>query len=100
MGGDKGKAAPAFAVAKPVAKPAPPPVKLTKEAQAVADAEATIAKMESAVKDYDSSVPRMKAKLPQMKEVRDKKAKKDKFVAQNKARREEKERDERAKVKA
>merc|ERR1711924_378074 len=45
--------------------------------------------MESAVKDYDSSVPRMKAKLPAMKEVRDKKAKKDKFVAQNKARREE-----------
>merc|ERR1711924_576271 len=97
--GDKGKG-PAMAIAKPVAKPAPPPVKLTKEAQAVADAEATIAKMESAVKDYDSSVPRMKAKLPQMKEVRDKKAKKDKFVAQNKARREEKERDERAKVKA
>ena len=32
--------------------------------------------MESAVKDYDSSVPRMKAKLPAMKEVRDKKAKK------------------------
>ena len=128
--GDKGKAAPAFAVAKPVAKPAPPPVKLTKEAQAVADAEATIAKMEkqkkdmtaqfeaqkkkvdampevqemmkmkgqmeSAVKDYDSSVPRMKAKLPAMKEVRDKKAKKDKFVAQNKARREKKERDAKA----
>ena len=56
--------------------------------------------MESAVKDYDSSVPRMKAKLPAMKEVRDKKAKKDKFVAQNKARREKKERDEKAKVKA
>ena len=49
--GDKGKAAPAFAVAKPVAKPAPPPVKLTKEAQAVADAEATIAKMEKQKKD-------------------------------------------------
>jgi len=128
--GDKGKAAPAFAVAKPVAKPAPPPVKLTKEAQAVADAEATIAKMEkkkkdmtaqfesqkakvdampevkemlkmqeqmkSAVKEYDSSVPRMKAQLPKMKEVRDKKAKKDKFVAQNKARREKKERDAKA----
>ena len=107
--GDKGKG-PAMAIAKPVAKPAPPPVKLTKEAQAVADAEATIAKMEkqkkdmtaqfeaqkkkvdampevqemmkmkgqmeSAVKDYDSSVPRMTAKLPAMKEVRDKKAKK------------------------
>merc|ERR1711924_232327 len=104
------------------------PVKLTKEAQAVADAEATIAKkqkkdmtaqfeaqkkkvdampevqemmkmkgqMESAVKDYDSSVPRMKAQLPKMKEVRDKKAKKDKFVAQNKARREKKERDAKA----
>ena len=52
--------------------------------------------MESAVKDYDSSVPRMKAKLPAMKEVRDKKAKKDKFVAQNKARREKKERDAKA----
>ena len=127
--GDKGKG-PAMAVAKPVAKPAPPPVKLTKEAQAVADAEATIAKMEkkkkdmtaqfesqkakvdampevkemmkmqeqmkSAVKEYDSSVPRMKAQLPKMKEVRDKKAKKDKFVAQNKARREKKERDAKA----
>ena len=41
--------------------------------------------MKSAVKEYDSSVPRMKAQLPKMKEVRDKKAKKDKFVAQNKA---------------
>merc|ERR1712078_595877 len=128
--GDKGKAAPAFAIAKPVAKPAPPPVKLTKEAQAMGDAEATIAKMEkkkkdmtaqfesqkakvdampevkemmkmqeqmkSAVKEYDSSVPRMKAQLPKMKEVRDKKAKKDKFVAQNKARREKKEKDAKA----
>ena len=56
--------------------------------------------MESAVKEYDSAAPRMKAKLPKMKEVRDKKAKKDKFVAQNKARREKKERDEKAKVKA
>ena len=127
--GDKGKG-PALAIAKPVAKPAPPPVKLTKEAQAVADAEATIAKMEkkkkdmtaqfesqkakvdampevkemlkmqeqmkSAVKEYDSSVPRMKAQLPKMKEVRDKKAKKDKFVAANKARREKKERDAKA----
>ena len=127
--GDKGKG-PAMAIAKPVAKPAPPPVKLTKEAQAVADAEATIAKMEkkkkdmtaqfesqkakvdampevkemlkmqeqmkSAVKEYDSSVPRMKAQLPKMKEVRDKKAKKDKFVAQNKARREKKEKDAKA----
>ena len=106
---------PAFAVAKPVAKPPPPPVKLTKEAQAVADAEAAIAKMEakkrdmtaqfesqkakvdampevkemlkmqeqmkSAVKEYDSAAPRMKAQLPKMKEVRDKKAKKAKFVA-------------------
>ena len=106
---------PAFAVAKPVAKPAPPPIKLTKEAQAVADAEAAIAKMEAkkrdmttqfeaqkkkvdampevqemmkmkgqmeaAVKEYDSSAPRMKAQLPKMKEVRDKKAKKAKFVA-------------------
>ena len=113
--GDKGKG-PAMAIAKPVAKPpAPPAPKLTKEAQAVADAEATIAKMEkkkkdmtaqfesqkakvdampevkemlkmqeqmkSAVKEYDSSVPRMKAQLPKMKEVRDKKAKKAKFVA-------------------
>merc|ERR1719487_2782433 len=34
---------PALAVAKPVAKPPPPPIKLTKEAQAVADAEAAIA---------------------------------------------------------
>ena len=128
--GDKGKG-PAMAIAKPVAKPpAPPAPKLTKEAQAVADAEATIAKMEkqkkdmtaqfeaqkkkvdampevqemmkmkgqmeSAVKDYDSSVPRMKAQLPKMKEVRDKKAKKDKFVAQNKARREKKEKDAKA----
>ena len=128
--GDKGKG-PAMAIAKPVAKPpAPPAPKLTKEAQAVADAEATIAKMEkkkkdmtaqfesqkakvdampevkemlkmqeqmkSAVKEYDSSVPRMKAQLPKMKEVRDKKAKKDKFVAQNKARREKKERDAKA----
>ena len=42
---------PAFAVAKPVAKPPPPAVKLTKEAQAVADAEATIAKMEKQKKD-------------------------------------------------
>ena len=48
--GDKGKG-PAMAIAKPVAKPAPPPVKLTKEAQAVADAEATIAKMEKQKKD-------------------------------------------------
>ena len=106
---------PAFAVAKPVAKPPPPPVKLTKEAQAVADAEAAIAKMEAkkrdmtsqfeaqkkkvdampevqemmkmkgqmeaAVKEYDSAAPRMKAQLPKMKEVRDKKAKKAKFVA-------------------
>ena len=106
---------PAFAVAKPVAKPAPPPIKLTKEAQAVADAEAAIAKMEAkkrdmttqfeaqkkkvdampevqemmkmkgqmeaAVKEYDSAAPRMKAQLPKMKEVRDKKAKKAKFVA-------------------
>merc|ERR1712094_142678 len=55
--------------------------------------------MKSAVKEYDSSVPRMKAQLPKMKEVRDKKAKKDKFVAQNKARREKKERDEKAKIK-
>ena len=128
--GDKGKG-PAMAIAKPVAKPpAPPAPKLTKEAQAVADAEATIAKMEkkkkdmtaqfesqkakvdampevkemlkmqeqmkSAVKEYDSSVPRMKAQLPKMKEVRDKKAKKDKFVAQNKARREKKEKDAKA----
>ena len=119
---------PAFAVAKPVAKPPPPPIKLTKEAQAVADAEAAIAKMEAkkrdmtaqfeaqkkkvdampevqemmkmkgqmeaAVKEYDSSAPRMKAQLPKMKEVRDKKAKKDTFVAKNKARREKKERDE------
>ena len=125
---------PAFAVAKPVAKPPPPAVKLTKEAQAVADAEAAIAKMEAkkrdmttqfeaqkkkvdampevqemmkmkgqmeaAVKEYDSSAPRMKAQLPKMKEVRDKKAKKDAFVAKNKARREKKERDEKAKVKA
>merc|ERR1712078_829165 len=52
--------------------------------------------MKIAVKEYDSSVPRMKAKLPAMKEVRDKKAKKDKFVAQNKARREKKERDAKA----
>ena len=118
------------ALAKPVAKPPPPPIKLTKEAQAVADAEAAIAKMEAkkrdmttqfeaqkkkvdampevqemmkmkgqmeaAVKEYDSSAPRMKAQLPKMKEVRDKKAKKDKFVAQNKARREKKERDAKA----
>ena len=102
-------------MAKPVAKPPPPAVKLTKEAQAVADAEAAIAKMEAkkrdmtsqfeaqkkkvdampevqemmkmkgqmeaAVKEYDSSAPRMKAQLPKMKEVRDKKAKKAKFVA-------------------
>ena len=128
--GTTGKAAPAFAVAKPVAKPAPPPIKLTKEAQAVADAEAAIAKMEAkkrdmttqfeaqkkkvdampevqemmkmkgqmeaAVKEYDSSAPRMKAQLPKMKEVRDKKAKKDAFVAKNKARREKKERDAKA----
>ena len=121
---------PAFAVAKPVAKPPPPAVKLTKEAQAVADAEAAIAKMEAkkrdmttqfeaqkkkvdampevqemmkmkgqmeaAVKEYDSSAPRMKAQLPKMKEVRDKKAKKDAFVAKNKARREKKERDAKA----
>merc|ERR1711939_1169132 len=51
--------------------------------------------MEAAVKEYDSSAPRMKAQLPKMKEVRDKKAKKAKFVAANKARREKK-----AKVKA
>jgi hypothetical protein len=121
---------PAFAVAKPVAKPPPPPIKLTKEAQAVADAEAAIAKMEAkkrdmttqfeaqkkkvdampevqemmkmkgqmeaAVKEYDSAAPRMKAQLPKMKEVRDKKAKKDAFVAKNKARREKKERDAKA----
>merc|ERR1711871_64509 len=52
--------------------------------------------MEAAVKEYDSSAPRMKAQLPKMKEVRDKKAKKDAFVAKNKARREKKERDEKA----
>ena len=124
---------PAFAVAKPVAKPPPPAVKLTKEAQAVADAEAAIAKMEAkkrdmttqfeaqkkkvdampevqemmkmkgqmeaAVKEYDSAAPRMKAQLPKMKEVRDKKAKKAKFVAacvETRHRREKKERDAKA----
>ena len=118
----------------PAAKPAgPPPVKLTKEAQAVADAEATISKLdaskkaaqsafdaqkakvdamqeakdlaqagkrvEAAKNEYDSAVPRLKSQLPQMKEVRDKKAKKDKFVAGNKAKREKKERDAKAAVK-
>ena len=52
--------------------------------------------MEAAVKEYDSSAPRMKAQLPKMKEVRDKRAKKAKFVAANKARREKKERDAKA----
>ena len=67
--GDKGKAAPAFAVAKPVAKPAPPPVKLTKEAQAVADAEATIAKMEKQKKDMTAQFEAQKAKVDAMPEV-------------------------------
>jgi hypothetical protein len=69
--GDKGKAAPAFAVAKPVAKPAPPPVKLTKEAQAVADAEATIAKMEKQKKDMTAQFEAQKAKVDAMPEVKE-----------------------------
>merc|ERR1719182_1269869 len=60
-----------MAIAKPVAKPAPPPVKLTKEAQAVADAEATIAKMEKKKKDMTAQFESQKAKVDAMPEVKE-----------------------------